>query len=127
MSSVCASAQDVSFNEFPVGDTSLYYSYAEQMPRYNHRDGEKELIKQLSSSLDFSSCSSQGLPSGKIILMFVVDIDGKVINPQVVKGECDAANKLLMQKLLTLSFIPGMQNQKRVRVKYTVPIIVEFR
>jgi protein TonB len=127
LSSVCVAAQDSSFYKIPVGDTSLLFTFAEQMPRYNHRDGDRELIKQLRNSIDFSNCKTENFPSGKITMSFVLDVDGRVINPQIVKGDCDTANKSLTEKVTTFSFIPGTQNGKRVRVKYLVPIIVELR
>ena len=60
---------------------------------------------------------------GKVICRFIIDIDGSVTKPEVVRGldRYLDAEALRVIKLLP-KFTPGKQNGKVVRVWYTVPV-----
>ena len=109
---------DVKHAEF---DTNQVYFKAEQMPQF--QGGDAELLRfismNLKSNFDCDCCPIQG----KVICRFIIDIDGSVIKPEVIRSldRFSDAEALRVIKLLP-KFIPGKQNGKVVRVWYTIPI-----
>lgn len=60
---------------------------------------------------------------GKVIVQFVVDRDGTISNPKVVRGGDPYLDKEAIRVISSMpKWTPGMQNGKKVRVKYTVPV-----
>ena len=60
---------------------------------------------------------------GQVMVMFVVDKDGSVVEPQVVKKVDPLLDEeaLRVVKLMP-KWKPGMQRGEIVRVKYTIPV-----
>ena len=71
--------------------------------------GTAALMKYLSSNIKYPTISQETGSQGKVIVQFVVDKDGTISNPEVVRSS--------MPK-----WRPGVQNGKKVRVKFTVPV-----
>ena len=109
---------DVKHAEF---DTNHVYFKAEQMPQFPGGDAEllRFISMNLKSNFDCDCCPIQG----KVICRFIIDIDGSVIKPEVIRSldRFSDAEALRVIKLLP-KFIPGKQNDKVVRVWYTVPV-----
>lgn len=60
---------------------------------------------------------------GKVIVQFVVDRDGTISNPKVVRGVDPYLDKEAIRVISSMpKWTPGMQNGKKVRVKYTIPV-----
>ena len=58
-----------------------------------------------------------------IIVQFVVDRDGTISNPEVVRGVDPYLDKEAIRVISSMpKWTPGVQNGKKVRVKYTVPV-----
>ena len=102
-------------------DTSKVYFEVEQMPQFP--GGDAELLRfigmNLKSNFDCDCCQIQG----KVICRFIIDIDGSVNKPEVIRSldRFSDAEALRVIRLLP-KFIPGKQNGKNVRVWYTIPI-----
>lgn len=60
---------------------------------------------------------------GKVIVQFVVDENGSVQNPKVMRGIGGGCDKEALRVVKQLDFKPGMQRGKTVKVQYTMPII----
>jgi TonB family protein len=101
------------------------YMVVEQMPEFP--GGVPALIQFLSREIHYPSESLRKGIEGTVFISFVIDEQGKVIDPQVVKG-MDAACDQEALRVIKLSpkWIPGMQNGKTVKVKYTLPIRFEL-
>jgi protein TonB len=90
----------------------------------NRKCFEKNMKRMVTRHFNIDLASELGLPSGKksIYTQFVIDRDGNVVDikvkaphPRLVKE----ANRIV-KKLP--KFKPGIQNDKPVKVKYTLPI-----
>ncbi len=115
---------DVKMNQNNMVDTSKVYTVVEQMPEFP--GGEFELLKFIMQNLKNPSVNGEEMVEGKVICRFIVDVDGSVIQPEVIRSLdrfCDA-EALKVIRLLP-KFIPGKQNGKNVRVWYT--ILVTFK
>lgn len=59
---------------------------------------------------------------GRVIVQFVVDENGNVNNPKVVRGIGGGCNEEALRVVKKLEFVPGMQRGRPVKVRYTMPI-----
>lgn len=93
----------------------------EQMPQFP--GGEKAMKKFINKNLRYPKESLKKGTSGRVIVTFVVDTDGKVCDAEVLRSVhplLDAEAVRLVQSMP--DWTPGMQDGKPVRVKYTLPI-----
>ena len=100
-------------------DTSKVYFEVDQMPIFP--GGEAELLKFIYNNLKTNYDCNPIM--GKVICRFIIDIDGSVIQPEVIRGldrNLDA-EAIRVIKLLP-KFIPGKQKGRLVRVYYVLPI-----
>jgi len=93
----------------------------EEMPQFP--GGEIELLKFIMRNLKNPSVNGEEMVQGKVICRFIIDIDGSVIQPEVIRSldRFSDAEALKVIRLLP-KFTPGKQNGKVVRVWYTVPV-----
>ena len=59
---------------------------------------------------------------GRVIIQFIVNEEGKVVNPRVVRGVGAGMDEEAVRALKTAIFKPGMQDGKAVPVKLSIPI-----
>ena len=80
-------------------------------------------MKYLSSNIKYPTISQETGSQGKVIVQFVVDRDGTISNPEVVRGVDPYLDKEAIRVISSMpKWTPGMQNGKKVRVKFTVPV-----
>ena len=85
--------------------------------------GTQALLDYLRKNIKYPPiCRENGI-QGRVLVSFVVNKDGAIVEPQVVKS----VNKQLDQEALRVistmpNWKPGNQRGKPVRVKYTVPV-----
>jgi TonB family protein len=99
---------------------SLFY-VVENMPKYPGGDGA--LFKYLSESIQYPEKAKKGKVEGRVFISFVIERDGKVNQLRVTHGignGCDEEAARVVRNMKP--WIPGTQNGKAVRVKYTLPV-----
>lgn len=105
-----------------AGDKNVY-AYAEQMPQFP--GGEDAFMAYLKTNIRYPSEERVNNKQGTIIVQFVVEKDGAVTNPRVVK-EVPGAPGLSAEALRVISVMPkwspGKIGGKPVRVYVTQPI-----
>ena len=102
-------------------DPNYIYSVVEQMPLFP--GGELELMKFVHNNLRQPSIDDGCQVMGKVICRFIIDIDGSVIQPEVIRSLTLTCDKEVIRVIKLLpKFIPGKQNGKNVRVWYTIPV-----
>ena len=80
-------------------------------------------MKYISSNIKYPTISQETGSQGKVIVQFVVDKDGTISNPEVVRGVDPYLDKEAIRVISSMpKWTPGMQNGKKVRVKFTVPV-----
>lgn len=101
------------------------YDKVEKMPQYP--GGQSELMKFLRIPLPSDiilRCGSQG----RVIIQFIVEKDGTVTNPKVVRSVDPYLDKNALKLFDRMSrWIPGEQGGQKVRVKMAVPVRGEFK
>jgi len=144
--------KDVAFKKrlsfyYPSWDTSLmkYDSVSgavyipEEMPRFRGCEdmigGNEDkktcatnlLLQFIYKTLRYPVKARKNSVEGMVVVQFVVDDDGYVIDPSIVKdigGGCGEASLDVIRKMNKKNnppFVPGKINGKPVKVKYTLP------
>ena len=81
--------------------------------------GHPELLTPLDSlTTNFSTEARTQEFVGTLYITFIVDENGKVIEPEVIKGGNERINKIAKDIVQTARFSPGTQQGKKVSVKY---------
>lgn len=112
--------------EAEVVDEDVIHEHVEIMPDFP--GGMSALMKYLGSNIKYPAISQDMGSSGKVIVQFVVDKDGSITNPQVVRGVDAYLDKEAVRVISSMpKWKPGVQNGKKVRVKYTVPVVFRLQ
>lgn len=99
---------------------------AEFMPEFP--GGVSALMKYLNTTIKYPTISQEIGSQGRVIVQFVVDRDGNITNPEVVRGIDAHLDKEAIRVISAMpKWKPGTQNGKKVRVKYTVPVVFRLQ
>ncbi|UYZ62471.1 energy transducer TonB [Hymenobacter weizhouensis] len=100
---------------------SVFGAVVEQMPVFE--GGQEALLRFIGQNLRWPDQTPLTL-SGRVFIQFVIDEQGRVRDAALLKGLHPAldAEAVRVVKLLDGKFTPGMQNNRPVPIKYTLPI-----
>jgi protein TonB len=92
------------------------FQVVEEMPEFPGGMGECKNIK-------YPTISQENGVQGKVIVQFVVNKDGTVVDPVVVRSVDPYLDKEALRVINSMpKWKPGKQRGKPVRVRYTVPV-----
>ncbi|MBQ8606775.1 MAG: energy transducer TonB, partial [Bacteroidaceae bacterium] len=113
----------IRFLKIEVDSTALN---PEKMPEFP--GGTAELMKWLVQNIKYPTiCQKNGI-QGRVIVQFVVDKDGVICDPYVIKGVDPYLDKEALRLVRKMPvWKPGIQKGKPVRVKYTLPITFRLK
>lgn len=97
------------------------FSVVEVMPSFP--GGTNEFYTYIANNLRYPSRAMKAEVEGKVILRFVVGINGEISEVEVVKGigfDCDEEAKRIIQS--SPNWLPGQQSGKNVKVRMIVPL-----
>ncbi|PAU95876.1 hypothetical protein CK503_02140 [Aliifodinibius salipaludis] len=93
-----------------------YYVAVEDMP---------ELVGGLSSlqkMINYPEEASEAGAEGRVIVQFIIDKDGNVENPTIIKGVHESLDQEALRVVKQADFTPGKVKGEPVRVQYSLPI-----
>ena len=97
------------------------YEVCEQMPTYE--GGDVALLKYLTDSVKYPELAKKHGVQGRVIIGFIVEKDGSLTNVKVLRAVDRALDAEALRVVMGMpKWIPGRQNEQRVRVKYNVPV-----
>ena len=110
-------------DETGEGDGDIPFITVEKMPRFNG-----DLNTWLRKNLRYPSrCAEMGI-GGKVFIEFVVEKDGSISSINVVRSaDPDLSQEAIRVVKAMPKWIPGMQRDKAVRVRFTIPITFQLR
>jgi TonB family protein len=104
-----------------VADTTPVYTAVARVPEFP--GGLEAFGKFLASNIKYPATAREQKIQGRVIITFVVEKDGSLSNERVVRGITDDLNNEALRVIkLSPHWQPGMQNNRKVRVQYSVPI-----
>lgn len=101
-------------------------TFCEQMPAYD--GGGEAMMGFINKNLIYPIEARKNRVEGRIVLQFVVNRDGSLSNIEVLKGlgfGCD--EEAVRVVMLMPKWVPGRQNGKVVRVRYTLPMVFRLK
>ena len=100
------------------------FQVVEAMPEFP--GGPAELMKWLQKNIKYPSISQENGVQGRVIVQFVVNRDGSIVDPVVLRSVDPYLDKEALRVVSAMpKWKPGEQRGKTVRVKFTLPI--QFR
>ena len=97
------------------------FNVVEDMPQFP--GGATKLFEYLAQNINYPTEAEKANIQGRVIVTFVVEKDGSISNAKVVKSVAPSLDAEALRVINAMpNWIPGKQNGKEVRVKYTVPI-----
>ena len=97
------------------------YEVCEQMPTYE--GGDAALLKYLTDSVKYPELAKKHGVQGRVVIGFIVEKDGSLTNVKVLRAVDRALDAEALRVVKGMpKWIPGRQNEQRVRVKYNVPV-----
>lgn len=110
--------------EAEAEDPNKIYDNAEVMPEYS--GGQVALMRYIAQNVKYPKSAQENGTQGKVVVQFVVDTDGSIINAYVLTSvDPDLDTEALRVIKSMPRWTPGKQKGKNVRVKYAVS--VKFR
>lgn len=97
------------------------FKIVEKMPEFP--GGMTACLKFLANNIKYPAIAQESNIQGKVIIQFVVNKDGSIVDPVVVRSVDPHLDKEALRVISMMpKWTPGMQRGKPVRVKYTVPV-----
>lgn len=107
--------------EVEAEDPNKIYDNVEVMPEYP--GGHVALMRYIAQNVEYPQVAQENGTQGKVVVQFVVDTDGSIINAHVLTSVDPYLDKEALRVIKSMPrWIPGKQKGKPVRVKYTVPV-----
>ena len=89
--------------------------------------GMDGLIKYLSKNLKYPVEAQKAGIQGRVVVKFVVDKDGSIIQPQIARGIDPALDKEAIRVISAMpKWKPGTQRGKAVKARFTVPVMFKL-
>lgn len=107
--------------EEQTDDDEQIFVIVEQMP---------ELIgglESIQSKIRYPEMAKRADISGRVIVQFVVNEKGEVVNPKIIRGIGGGCDEEALRVVKEAKFRPGNQRGRPVKVQYTVPVIFVLR
>lgn len=102
------------------------FMVVEEMPEFP--GGMAECLKFLGKNIKYPTIAQENGVQGRVIVQFVVNSDGSIVDPVVVRSVDPYLDKEALRVIKTMpKWKPGKQRGKAVRVKYTVPVTFKLQ
>lgn len=102
------------------------FEVVENMPEFP--GGNAALMQFLSKNIKYPTIAQENGTQGRVIVQFVVNKDGSVVDPVVVRSVDPYLDKEALRVIGQMpKWTPGKQRGKAVRVKYTVPVMFRLQ
>lgn len=102
------------------------FDVVEQMPEFP--GGMEALVKYMAENMKYPEDAKKQLVEGRVLVQFIVETDGSVSNIEVLRRVFPSLDAEAVRVISGMpKWIPGKQNGKVVRVKYTIPVSFRFK
>ena len=83
-------------------------------------------IASVQSHISYPPLALKAGIEGRVIVQFVIDKTGKVLDPMVIRGIGGGCDEEAVRAVLKANFQPGLQRGRPVAVRYTLPITLQI-
>ena len=114
-------AVEVKYTPVEVEEQQIF-QVVEEMPEFP--GGMAECMKWLGKNIKYPTISQENGVQGRVIIQFVVNRDGSIVDAQVARGVDPYLDKEALRVIkLMPKWKPGKQRGKAVRCKFTQPVL----
>ena len=111
--------EEVIVEEEPEEET--IFMVVEEQPEFP--GGQAALMEYLRKNIKYPSICRENNIQGRVLIQFVVNRDGSIVDPEVVRSVDPHLDKEALRVISSMpKWKPGLQRGKPVRVKFTVPV-----
>ena len=101
------------------------FTVVEDMPQYP--GGEKAMMNFIANNIKYPRKALEEGVEGRVIVKFVVDKEGNVVDAKVIKGIGHGCDEEALRVINSMpKWKPGKQRGKPVEVYYTLPIVFKL-
>ncbi len=117
---------------FKIVEYAPHYAGCEHIKDKKERKAcsDKKIIQFIQENVKYPAIAREEGTEGTVYIQFVIDKDGSITNPKVVKtppnGLVLGEESLRVVKLMP-KWVPGKQEGETVKVKFTLPIKFQLR
>ena len=105
----------------PEPEEEEIFMVVEESPEFP--GGYEAYLQYLKKNIKYPAICRDNNIQGRVIISFVVNKDGKIVDAEVVKGVNPSLDKEALRVISTMpNWKPGKQRGKPVRVKYSSPV-----
>ena len=102
-------------------DEGEIFEVVEQNPSFP--GGDKALMAWLQNHLKYPASAQENNIQGRVLVQFVVNKDGSIVEPKIIRPVDAALDKEAMRVVSAMpKWTPGKQRGKNVRVRFTLPV-----
>lgn len=98
-----------------------FFVVVEQMPEL------KGGLQSLQEKIQYPDMARKAGIEGRVVIQFIVNEQGQVENPKVVRGIGGGCDKEALRVVKKANFEPGRQRGEPVRVQYSLPIVFRLQ
>lgn len=90
--------------------------------------GESALLSEIGRNMKYPITAVEKKMEGRVVCKFIIEADGSVSNPEVIRSVDPDLDKEALRVIKTLKkFTPGKQRGEAVAVSYVVPIMFRLQ
>lgn len=118
-------AQPRTFTLYKIGESPVY-QVVEVMPEFP--GGMKGCIDFIAENVQYPSVAKQNGKQGKVVVQFIVEKDGSLSSPVVVRSISPELDQEAIRVIKSMpKWTPGTEKGETVRCKYTVPVAFKLQ
>ena len=107
-------------------DNDKVFDVVEEMPKFP--GGDEGMMQFLNSEVKYPKEALEKGTQGRVVVTFIVNTDGSVSDPKVVKSVNPALDAEAIRVVNAMpKWTPGKQNGHTVRVKFTIPVTFRLK
>ena len=110
----------------PEPEPDEIFMIVEDQPEFP--GGTAALLEYLKKNIKYPAICRENNIQGRVLVTFIVNKDGAIVEPEVVKGVNPSLDKEALRVISQMpNWKPGYQRGKPVRVKFTVPVNFQLK
>lgn len=98
-----------------------FFVAVEQMPKL------KGSLAELQKQIKYPEKAAKAGIEGRVIVQFIINEEGKVEDPEVIRGIGGGCDEEAIRVTKMAEFEPGRQREKPVRVRYSLPFMFTLK
>lgn len=122
-----ATAPDLSNQVFDIVEVMPLYAGCEGASNDSIDCTFLKVVNHIKANLKYPEEAIKNKVQGQVVVEFVIDTNGAVINPVIKQGIGSGCDEEALRVLsLMPAWIPGKQNGQNVKVKYKLPVVFQI-